>query len=57
MFAAGYIWNYVFFRVKNSSDDRRDSPKVLAELSDEEMRRLGDSVKFIELIELKTKEE
>jgi hypothetical protein len=36
MFAAGYIWNYVFFRVKNSSDDRRDSPKVLAELSDEE---------------------
>ena len=48
----------MFFRVKNSSDDRRDLLKVLAELSDEErVRRLGDSVKFIELIELKTKEE
>jgi hypothetical protein len=36
MFAAGYIWNYMFFRVKSSSDGRRGLLKVLAELSDEE---------------------
>jgi hypothetical protein len=36
MFAAGYIWNYTFFRVKSSSDGRRDFLKVFAELSDGE---------------------